>query len=60
MNSRRRTRSPAYSQLQARGVEFIGAPHMLHKHADGTEQWLAFFKDPDSRPLAIMSQSTPR
>jgi len=50
----------AYSQLQARGVEFIGAPHMLHKHADGTEQWLAFFKDPDSRPLAIMSQSTPR
>jgi len=29
---------------------------MIHKHADGTEEWMAFFKDPDGRPLAIMSQ----
>jgi DNA-binding CsgD family transcriptional regulator/catechol 2,3-dioxygenase-like lactoylglutathione lyase family enzyme len=41
--------------LQAQGVEFINAPHMIHRHADGTEEWMAFFKDPDGRPLAIMS-----
>jgi DNA-binding CsgD family transcriptional regulator/predicted enzyme related to lactoylglutathione lyase len=46
----------AYLQLQSRGVEFIGAPHMVHKHANGTEEWMAIFKDPDGRPLAIMSQ----
>jgi methylmalonyl-CoA/ethylmalonyl-CoA epimerase len=40
----------------ARGVEFIGAPHMIYRHADGTEEWMAFFKDPEGRPLALMSQ----
>jgi DNA-binding CsgD family transcriptional regulator/predicted enzyme related to lactoylglutathione lyase len=47
----------AYSELQARGVEFTGAPHMIHKHADGTEEWMAFFKDPEGRPLALMAQA---
>jgi len=28
----------------------------VHRHADGTEEWMAFFKDPEGRPLAIMSQ----
>lgn len=46
----------AYAQLQARGVEFTHAPHLVHRHGDGTEEWMAFFKDPDGRPLAIMSQ----
>lgn len=46
----------AHEQLRDRGVEFVGAPHMIHKHADGTEEWMAFFNDPDGRPLAIMSQ----
>jgi catechol 2,3-dioxygenase-like lactoylglutathione lyase family enzyme len=45
-----------HADLMARGVEFIGAPHMIHRHADGTEVWMAFFKDPDGRPLALMSQ----
>lgn len=45
-----------YDELQQRGVEFTGAPHMIHKHGDGTEEWMAFFKDPEDRPLAIMSQ----
>ena len=48
----------AHAELSARGVEFAGAPHMIHRHADGTEEWMAFFKDPDGRPLAIMSQVT--
>lgn len=50
----------AYSELAARKIEFIGAPHMIHKHADGTEEWMAIFKDPEGRPLAIMSQARPR
>ncbi len=45
-----------HADLLARGVEFSGAPHMIHRHADGTEEWMAFFKDPEGRPLALMSQ----
>jgi DNA-binding CsgD family transcriptional regulator/catechol-2,3-dioxygenase len=46
----------AHSELTTRGVKFTHAPHMIHKHADGTEEWMAFFEDPDGRPLAVMSQ----
>lgn len=46
----------AQASLQECGVVFINAPHMIHRHADGTEEWMAFFKDPDGRPLAIMAQ----
>ena len=47
----------AHAGLAARGIEFINAPHMIHRHDDGTEEWMAFFKDNDGRPLGIMSQS---
>jgi len=46
----------SYDELKARGVEFIAAPHRIHTHADGTEEWMAFFKDPEGRPLALMAQ----
>jgi catechol 2,3-dioxygenase-like lactoylglutathione lyase family enzyme len=46
----------AHRELSGRGVEFINAPHMIHRHDDGTEEWMAFFKDNEGRPLAIMSQ----
>ena len=49
----------AYDTLCARGVEFGQAPHMIHRHADGTEEWLAHFNDPEGRPLALMSQVRP-
>ncbi|HUO67222.1 MAG TPA: VOC family protein [Gammaproteobacteria bacterium] len=48
-----------HAELVARGVEFKGAPHMIHRHADGTEEWMAFFSDPEGRPLALMSQVRP-
>jgi hypothetical protein len=38
------------------GLEFISAPHLIHRHEDGTEEWMAFFKVSDSRPLGIMAQ----
>lgn len=49
----------AYEELQGRGVTFLGAPHLIHKHADGMEEWMAFFKDLEERPLAIMAQVRP-
>ena len=50
----------AHDELAGRGVEFTDAPHMIHRHEDGMEEWMAFFKDPEGRPLAIMSQVRPR
>jgi DNA-binding CsgD family transcriptional regulator/catechol 2,3-dioxygenase-like lactoylglutathione lyase family enzyme len=50
----------AYNELSGRGVEFKGAPHLIHRHADGTEEWMAFFKDPEGRFLALMSQVRPK
>jgi DNA-binding CsgD family transcriptional regulator/catechol 2,3-dioxygenase-like lactoylglutathione lyase family enzyme len=48
----------AHATLTSRGVKFTHAPHMIHRHADGTEEWMAFFDDPDGRPLAVMCQKT--
>jgi len=49
----------AYDELQKRGIVFSNAPHLIHRHADGLEEWLAFFDDLESRPLAIMCQVKP-
>lgn len=49
----------SHAELTARGVVFLGAPHMIHRHADGVEEWMAFFSDNEGRPLAIMSQTRP-
>lgn len=46
----------AHRELVSRGVKFTQAPHLIHKHADGLEEWMAFFEDPDGRPLALMAQ----
>jgi catechol 2,3-dioxygenase-like lactoylglutathione lyase family enzyme len=49
----------AYDDLRSRGVQFEGAPHLIHKHDDGVEEWMAFFPDPDGQLLAIMAQVVP-
>lgn len=49
----------AYERLKANGIEFRNAPHMIHRHADGTEEWMAFFSDPENRPMAIMAAAGP-
>ena len=46
----------AHNELISRGVEFIDAPHIIFTHADSTEEWMAFFKDPDGGTLALMEQ----
>ena len=50
----------AHGELQTRGVEFTGAPHMIHRHQDGTEEWMAFLKDNESRFIGIMCQVPPK
>jgi hypothetical protein len=49
----------AHAELARRGVEFLGASHLIHRHADGTEEWLAPFKDNEGRPLAIHAMVAP-
>ena len=46
----------AHDELASRGLAFVSAPHMIFKHADGMEEWMAFFNDPEGRLLAIMAQ----
>lgn len=50
----------AQAALSSRGIEFTHAPHLIHAHADGTEEWMAFFKDNEGRALALMSQVAPQ
>ena len=45
-----------HETLKSRGAKFISAPHLVHRHADGMEEWMAFFEDNEGRPLAIMAQ----
>jgi DNA-binding CsgD family transcriptional regulator/catechol 2,3-dioxygenase-like lactoylglutathione lyase family enzyme len=49
----------AHVQLSDRGVEFDSPPHLIHRHQDGTEEWMAFFKDNEGRLLSIMSAISP-
>ena len=50
----------AYEELKARGVKFQGAPHMVHRHENGIEEWMAFFEDVDGGLLALMAQVGPK
>jgi DNA-binding CsgD family transcriptional regulator/catechol 2,3-dioxygenase-like lactoylglutathione lyase family enzyme len=49
----------AASTLKNRGITFINAPHKIHTHDDGSEEWMAFFEDVDGRPLALMATVRP-
>jgi catechol 2,3-dioxygenase-like lactoylglutathione lyase family enzyme len=49
----------AHAALMLRGVTFSGAPHIIHRHPDGTEEWMAFFKDDEGRDLALHSLLRP-
>lgn len=46
----------AKEQLEGRGVAFSHAPHLIHRHEDGSEEWMAFFEDNEGRPLALMAR----
>jgi DNA-binding CsgD family transcriptional regulator/catechol 2,3-dioxygenase-like lactoylglutathione lyase family enzyme len=46
----------AKAELEQRGVTFINAPHLIHRHEDGTEEWMAAFQDNEGRSLQLMTQ----
>lgn len=46
----------ARDELESRGVKFLNAPHLIHRHEDGTEEWMAAFEDDEGRPLQLMAQ----
>jgi predicted enzyme related to lactoylglutathione lyase len=45
----------AYAELQSRGVRFMGEAHLIARLPDH-ELWMAFFRDPDGNPLALMAE----
>ena len=50
----------AHDALRAAGVAFAGAPHRIHTHDDGSEEWMAFFEDPEGNTLALMARVAAR
>jgi methylmalonyl-CoA/ethylmalonyl-CoA epimerase len=52
----------AYRSLAAKGVEFAAGPHLVHRDEKGTfdnpgtEEWMAFFKDPGGNTLALTTR----
>ena len=48
-----------YEALRAAGVTFLQAPHVIHTHPDGSQEWMAFFEDDEGRPLALHSVRSP-
>jgi methylmalonyl-CoA/ethylmalonyl-CoA epimerase len=45
----------AFTELSARGVEFVDEPHLIAKLPDH-ELWMAFFRDPDGNLMGLMSE----
>jgi methylmalonyl-CoA/ethylmalonyl-CoA epimerase len=45
----------AHAALRGRGVEFGDEPHLVAPMPDH-DLWMAFFRDPDGHPLALMSE----
>jgi predicted enzyme related to lactoylglutathione lyase len=46
----------AHAALVERGVPIAHEPHFIHRHPDGTEEWMGFFSDPSGNLLAIMAR----
>lgn len=45
----------AHAVLSGRGVEFVDAPHVVHRAADH-DLWMTFFRDVDGNVLALMAE----
>lgn len=52
----------AQKELRKRGVQFLQPPHMIYRDDDGdfgkkgTEEWMAFFRDPGGNTLALVER----
>jgi predicted enzyme related to lactoylglutathione lyase len=45
----------SHQSLVARGVSFIGEPHIIHRTPQ-YDLWMAFFKDSEGNTLALMCE----
>lgn len=54
----------AYAELREQGIEFYGAPQLIHRDESGTfgkpgeEEWMAFFTDPSGNVLALATRKS--
>lgn len=46
----------ALEKLSLRGAHVLSAPHRIHTHDDGSEEWMAFVEDNDGRPIALINR----
>lgn len=46
-------------RLTEAGAPLVAAPHRIHVHPDGSEEWMAFLKDPDSTVFGLMAIAQP-
>ncbi len=52
----------AHAALAEKGVSFDGPPHLIHRDEQGvfdnpgTEEWMAFFKDPGGNTVALATR----
>lgn len=47
------------SRLTTAGAPLVAAPHRIHVHPDGREEWMAFMKDPDGTVFGLMAIAQP-
>ena len=45
----------AVARLESAGAQFTHPPGLIHRHEDGTEEWMAFLTDPAGNTLGLMS-----
>lgn len=54
------------ASLRAKGIEFETEPRVINRDDEGlfgpagSEEWMAFFRDPDGNMLALAAQSRPQ
>lgn len=46
--------------LASKGAKILSAPHRIHTHQDGSEEWIAFIEDNDGRPLGLITKISDR
>lgn len=44
-----------FARLEAAGAKVASAPHRIHTHEDGSEEWMGFVEDNDGRPIGLMT-----
>jgi catechol 2,3-dioxygenase-like lactoylglutathione lyase family enzyme len=49
----------AHEALVSKGVVFESAPHLIHRHESGMEEWMGFFHDSEGNMLALAAEIEP-